>query len=96
MTPNDVLDLNLDQLESYILGYSESMFDRQQDAVETGFWCGYYSNSKHPKPPSTIIDKMKVKRAKKSKGTCTEDPDVALYEAREERRKKLLESQTEH
>lgn len=74
LTPDQVLDLNLDTLKAVIEGYQERLFDQRCIAVHQGYWAGYYMGSKHAKPLSTIIETMirennkaKAKRDNKNK-----------------------------
>lgn len=55
-------------------------------SVYTGYWSGYYSNSKKPKPPTTILKNLLADKETKQ----IPDVDVAEFKRREERFKKAM------
>lgn len=58
LLPDQVLNMDLVTLNACIEGYQDHMFDLKCIAVVQGFWAGYYSNTKKPKPVSKILDSM--------------------------------------
>lgn len=60
--------MSLDVFRAYQEGYADHMFDEQLMTVHTGFWAGYYSNSKHPKSVSSILTSLQNKRDKVRNG----------------------------
>lgn len=90
--------MNVPMLQAKIDGYQEYLFDQQCLAVHYGYWAGYYQ-SKKPKLPNTIIEKMardhtKAIKRKKSKDGYIPKPevDVDLFMKREARRKAYLKN----
>lgn len=61
-------------------GYQEHLFDLKCIAVYQGYWTGYYSNSKHPKPLSVIFSSLmrEHKKAKKDRSNTTRKPSVGI------------------
>ena len=83
LKPNEVLDLNFDTFNAVVEGYTDRVFDQQLITVQTGYWSGYYSNSKHPKSADSIMMKMIDSRRKSSKSNVSEI-DVEEFLRREE------------
>ena len=83
MKPDEVLDLNFDTFNAVVEGYTDRVFDQQLITVQTGYWSGYYSNSKHPKSVDSIMMKMIDSRRKSSKSNVSEI-DVEEFLRREE------------
>lgn len=90
--PEQVLNLNLPSLQAVIEGYQEHLFDLKCISVYQGFWAGYYSNSKHPKPLGTVLNQLlrEHKKAKKQNSRNQmqkpkPDVDVAAFLEREKR-----------
>lgn len=54
--------MSLDVFQAYVNGYTDHMFDLQLLTVHSGFWAGYYSNSKHPKSVKSIMTTLQAKR----------------------------------
>lgn len=75
----------MDVLEACILGYSDSLIDRQAIAAQTGYWSAYYQ-SKRPKKISSIIQSILSNRSKKSttkKAADISDSDIQQFMQRE-------------
>lgn len=97
LTPDQVLDMNMDTLQAVIEGYQDRLFDQRCMAVHQGYWAGYYIGSKHSKPVSYIIETMiresvKAKRAKRghiSKPTVDMNVDVEAFLEKERRLKAI-------
>lgn len=87
--------MDLEQLNQYIAGFSDHIFDLQQIAIEVGYWCGYYNNSKHPKPVNNIIKSLKNKLSRKEKGPAS-DPDVETFMELERKRLQMYEKGEKH
>lgn len=62
LTPDQVLDMNLDTFNAYVEGYGDRLFDLQLLSVHTGFWAGYYTGSKKPKSIKKIIELLVQKK----------------------------------
>ena len=77
LKPDEVLDMSFDMLQACIQGYSDHMFDMQLLGIQQGYWAGYYSNSKKPKPLKYILDKMA--RAHNKQGAEILDVDVDAF-----------------
>ena len=95
MTPDQVLDMNLDTLKAVIEGYQEHLFDERCLCVYQGYWTGYYSNAKHPKPLSSMLSALMREHAaskRRKKGKLSKpsmEVDVETFLAREQRMKEL-------
>lgn len=79
------MDISLDTFNACVEGYSDRLFDQKCLSVQQGFWAGYYSNAKHPKKLSFILDKMQQtherekKRALHKPNSAKPDVDVDAY-----------------
>lgn len=77
--------MDLPCFQACVLGYSDSLFDRQITAIQTGYWAAYYTNSKHPKSLASLIQDMTRKRqlsevkALGSKSVSKPEVDVESY-----------------
>lgn len=84
-------------LRSYIEGYQDHLFDLKCIAIYQGFWAGYYSNSKRPKPLTTILNTLNREhlnaKKKRSKSSSVAKPsaevDVDSFLALERKRLKV-------
>lgn len=56
--------MSLDMFNAYVLGYSDSLLDKQIIAMQTGHWAAYFVGSKHPKNPKDLAEKMHAEHAK--------------------------------
>lgn len=65
--------MSLDMFQAYLDGYADHMFDQQLMTIHTGFWAGYYTNSKHPKAVSTIMTSLQKKRDQARQGKVHAD-----------------------
>lgn len=84
LKPNEVLDISLEVFQAYVDGYTDHMFDEQLMTVHTGFWAGYYANSKHPKSVKSIITSLQNKREHDKQGSAHVDTvDVDAFLAME-------------
>lgn len=81
MTPDALLDMNLDTLECYLLGREQAQVDQLLLAVQTGYWAGYYSNAKKPKPLEYFL--RKIEKGRYGHQTCTDVPDIEKFKQRE-------------
>lgn len=73
--------MSLDTFNAVVEGYSDKMFDRELLQVHSGFWSGYYANSKHPRSLNTILKqlvKSKMKKDRKKGHADTVDVDAFL------------------
>lgn len=59
-------------------------------AAQTGFWCAYFTNSKHPKPLNKILKDIYNPKKHKSKHVNTVDVEkyLAMEKAFEENYRK--------
>lgn len=86
--------MSLPVFRSCVAGYSDRLFDLQLLAVHGGFWSGYYSNSKKPKPLGTILKKLLKERNPKSQHSAHADTvDVEAFLAQEKRFKERMETE---
>lgn len=83
--------MSMDMLKACIEGYQERLTDQQILGVHAGFWAGYYSKARKPKPIKTII--TKILNSKKSEHV-DDAPDVDAFLAREQLFQERLASQT--
>lgn len=94
LTPDQVLDMNMDTLQAVIEGYQDRLFDQRCMTVHQGYWAGYYMGTRHAKPVSHIIETMiranvKAKRSKHgsiSKPSVDMDVEVEAFLEMERRR----------
>lgn len=87
--------MSLDTLNACIEGYQDKLFDNQLLAVHSGFWSGYYTNSKRPKQLSTILDSLLRAKNKKFK-KHSDEVDVDEFLRREaEFQRKLAAQESE-
>ena len=87
--------MSLDTLNACIEGYQDRLFDNQLLAVHSGFWSGYYTNSKRPKQLSTILDSLLRAKNKKFK-KHSDEVDVDEFLRREaEFQRKLTAQESE-
>lgn len=87
LTPNEVLDLEYWQFCACVEGYEQRLQDLLPLTVLTGYYTGYYTNTKRPKKPQAIIAKMSSSQEKtiKAPAKITKD-DIAIFAERERRR----------
>lgn len=83
--------MNLAIFRSCVAGYSDRLVDAQSLAVIAGFWSGYYSNARRPKPLKTILEKMQ-RSVGRTKSTHASDVDVEEFKRREAAFKKRLQA----
>ena len=77
LKPDEVLDMSLDVFKACARGYADHMFDLQLVGVQQGYWAGYYSSAKKPKPLKYVIDKLfKARRKGECSSQMVEKPDV--------------------
>lgn len=94
LTPDQVLDMNLDTLKAVIEGYQERLFDQRCMAVHQGYWAGYYMGAKRAKPLQSILEMLirEKAKAKHAKGSTVSKPnidvDVEAFLEKERRLKK--------
>ena len=76
--------MNLEVLGAVVQGYSDRIQDQELLSIQSGYWSGYWSNSKHPKTLGQIIDMATRKRdTVNSKKEHAEDVDVEAFLERE-------------
>lgn len=73
--------MNLDSVKAYVEGYQDHMFEHKCLTVYTGYWTGYYSNAKRPKPLEQVLKALskaydRAKRDSHSKQNVVSRPDV--------------------
>lgn len=85
--------MSLEMLQACVQGYQERLLDQQFLCVHAGFWAGYYSNSKKPKPLKTVLTKL-AHAARAVKKHVDEDPDVEAFLAQEKVFQERLSKQT--
>ena len=77
LKPDEVLDMSLDVFKACARGYADHIFDLQLVGVQQGYWAGYYSSAKKPKPLKYVIDKLfKARRKGEHDSQTVEKPDV--------------------
>ena len=76
--PDALLNLNLGQVQAVIQGYSDRIVDWQSMAVWSGYYSAYYSNAKHAKKPTEVIQRMlsEYQKGDSSRGNTTQDTDM--------------------
>lgn len=79
LLPDQVLDLNLPQMRAVIQGYQDHLFDLKCLTVYAGYWAGYYSSAKRPKPVGTILQEL-LNSHKRAEGHSLQKPEVDVEE----------------
>lgn len=76
--PKELLELNLGQVQAVISGYSDRIMDWNSLAVWCGYYAAYYSNSKHAKKPTDIIQRNwnEYSKGDSSRGNTTQEVDM--------------------
>lgn len=74
--------MSLDTFNACIEGYEDKLFDIQLTAVHSGFWSGYYTNSRHPKPVKHMIETL-IRARNKSPQQHADEVDVEEFQRRE-------------
>lgn len=89
--------MSLDTFEAVKEGYSDRLFDYQLMCVQSGFWSGYYNNSKHPKSLNSIMDVLIKNKFKKGHKNLqhADEVDVEAFLALEQRRKEFLDGKSD-
>ena len=84
--------MDLGMLNAYLRGYGDRLLDQQTMSVQTGYWAGYYSNSKHPKSVKSILTKMiqKHRQSEPKLKTPAPEVDVEAFLERERQFKEKL------
>ena len=59
--------MNLPTYCAVVEGYQDHLFDLKCISVSQGFWAGYYSNAKRPKPLQSILNTMLQEHQKSKK-----------------------------
>lgn len=90
LKPDELLDMSLDTFNAVREGYADRLFDLQLLSIQSGFWSGYYGNSKHPKPLNNIMNTM-IRNKVNKKSSHVEDIDVESFLEKERRRKEFLD-----
>jgi len=94
LAPNDVLDLEYWQFLACCEGYNDRLADLMPLPVLSGYWSAYYNNTKHPRKPTQIIQKMNVSSEKK-KTSSRPEPDIERFERLEKKRLEYERKQQE-
>ena len=83
--------MTLAEYMAYLEGARNQQMHREIQAINTGYWSGYYINAgKKAKPPAVHIQKM-MKKTKQSEQRRVEIEDmnseIAKFEKREQKRR---------
>lgn len=81
----------MNTFRAVIRGYSDRLFDYQVLAVHAGFWSGYYSGSKHPKPLHQLVRQMYDR--KHNPHQHADDVDVEAFLQMEQRRLEAMQAE---
>lgn len=88
--PNDVLDMTMEELQAFLDGFNNRLMDQHVQAINSGYWAGYYTNSgRKAKAPATHIKKLMQAGTKKKRKTAGDEgmeQQVARFEALERKR----------
>lgn len=60
--------MSAEVFKACVRGYTDRIFDLQILGVQQGYWAGYYTRTRKPKPLKSIIDKL-FKSKTKNKGS---------------------------
>ena len=74
--------MSLPQFKAVMQGYEDHLFDLKCLTVYAGYWAGYYSNAKRPKPINVILQELfrsHKKVQKKSTASVRPDVDVEAF-----------------
>ena len=83
--------MNLARFKACVAGYSDRLFDYQILSVHAGYWSGYYSGAKRPKPLNTILQRLfKEKQRADHPQKHVSNIDVASFMEMEARFKQQL------
>nr|DAU86253.1 MAG TPA: hypothetical protein [Caudoviricetes sp.] len=94
MAPNDVLDLEYWQFLACCEGYNDRLTDLTPLSVLNGYWSAYYNNTKHPRKPTQIIQKMNAS-SEKANISKKAGPDIERFERLEKKRLEYEQKQQE-
>lgn len=83
LKPSDVLDMDLGSFQAMLEGYNNHITELHAIAIHVGYWSGYYNNSKRPKSPKALSDKLRKKRVKEEKERPDVDVDAFLEQERQ-------------
>lgn len=83
--------MNLAVFRSCVAGYSDRLIDAQSIAVISGFWSGYYSNARRPKPLRVILETI-CNRTGRAKAAHVSDVDVDEFKRKEAEFKRRLQA----
>lgn len=79
--------MSLDTFNAVLEGYNDRVCDWDLLSAKAGFWSGYYSNSKRPKPLDHILkhirDGYKGTKSKKRKHADSVDVEAFLQQEAE-------------
>lgn len=84
--PNDLLELNLEQVNAVVAGYMEREIDAESHCILTGYYAGYYMGAKRPKKPGELIKRLVKSRDKllgKNTSGSKDEPDIEFFKAME-------------
>lgn len=93
LKPDEVLDMSLDTFRACSNGYLDHLLDLQFIGLQQGYWAGYYTRAKKPKPLKVIVDKM-IRGAKRRRDnslpTVKSEVDVSGFQELEAQFQKRL------
>ena len=76
--------MSLPQFKAVIQGYEDHLFDLKCLTAYAGYWAGYYSSSKKPKPLSAVlkdlVENHRKSKKKKINATNASKPEVDVDE----------------
>nr|DAD55415.1 MAG TPA: hypothetical protein [Siphoviridae sp. ctoNj20] len=70
--------MNLELLGAVVQGYTDRVQDQELLAVQSGYWSGYWSNSKHPKSLKQVVDLI-TRNRKPQHQQHSNDVDVETF-----------------
>lgn len=89
--------MSLDVFNAVVKGYTNHLFDLQVISVQTGYWAGYYTRAKKPKPLKSVISNVtrsKNKEEKTSrKGVKASEVNVDAFLAMEQKFQEKMQKQ---
>ena len=89
--------MSLPQFRAVLQGYEDYLFDLKCLTAYVGYWTGYYSNTKRPKPLSVVLKELSENhtKAKQKRHNTTKavkpEVDVDEFLRKEEQFQKRLQ-----
>lgn len=72
--------MNFEVFGAVVQGYNDRVKDQEILAILSGYWSGYWSNSKHPKSPQKVIDMVTNEReTSNKKNVHADEVDVEAF-----------------